>query len=296
MVKEHDSTVDWVTITTDTTKGKREIRLYADLQLFKSGEKVSSWRMLQYVGRRVHYADGSGGMAYGEHTHKCQSILQVWGDAANKEVRNLAGLGGKPTRVDYAVTALMSSPQPPVVEYLYDLQQRLGQKYSLVVPVSAAGGTLYVGSRTSDKYGRLYDKGAQIGRKEIPERSLWRWEVEYKRRCALQALELVTGEAMDGVGRAQTIRANVLGFFGEHHVWIPKEIQEDRSSLVRYSVRVMDDSKTLAWLSDQVKPAIGRLLHKHKWADLCEVLGVNEAGEALAATVSPYEQIYMFDD
>lgn len=83
----------------------------------------------------------------------------------------------------------------PLTSELYDLasaQQWVSSARKFQLVSSNTGSTLYVGGRTSEKFLRVYDKGAQLG--EEPG-TLWRVELECKGSVARQYAKWINGEA-----------------------------------------------------------------------------------------------------
>jgi len=274
-VLEMEAGPDWLTVTTANVADTQVLRRVADWFLFAE-PGARTWRTRDYCGRKNHYANGSGGVAYGERDLGQQAILQAWGDVSLKVGLRMPARRFKATRVDLAVTILFSQPQPSIRERLPELEAHAArQSYSAIVPISDAGGTLYVGSRSSDMFGRLYDKGSQLGG-AIPPRVLWRYEVEYKRQSAVQAANEVWYSQPSPDARRRYIVRNVEHFFNAHAVPMPVDVQTGHQhGLIRYGARVQDYGRTLQWLSNQVNPAILNLCAIGKKSDVLQALGLN---------------------
>jgi hypothetical protein len=272
MIRELDASTDWLTLTTRTYRDTELLRKLAAVYIGQ-GRTTHPWRFLGYLGRRIHYPDGRGGLAFAERDQGTLGVLQVWGAMTDVVGRRMADHRLRASRVDLAVTVLHDEPQAPVCELIPDLR-KTGENVSCIVPISEEGGTLYVGDRGSDQFGRLYDKGSQLG-DEIPARLLWRYEVEYKRACAQDAAERMFYTHQTSDVRRQMIVHNVGGFFRHHQ--IPVEIPEYSDSvcgLIRYATRVQDDARTIKWLSEQVRPAIFRLVLNGQAQRVWDALGV----------------------
>jgi len=257
MIREMDAAADWLTVTTRTYRDTEVLRRIAALWIGE-GKTSHPWRFMGYHGRRLHHPGGRGGVAFAEHSEGSHGVLQTWGEMTDVIGRRLADHRLRATRVDLAVTVLHDAPQPPISAMLAALP-RSGVAMAGIVPISEEGGTLYVGKRTSDKMGRLYDKGSQLG-DDVPPCQLWRFEVEYKRKCAEAAAEQTFYTPMTSDVRRQMIVSNVAQFFRDHAV--PVELPDSSHpvhGLVRYATRVQDSERTLKWLSEQVRPAILRL-------------------------------------
>lgn len=267
-----DVDVDWLTVTTDTWPTTQPLRALADLYLYGENNP-KPWRLLQYCGRTYHDPKGRGGVAYGERAGGNEAILQAWGALSSTIGRKLSTALIKPTRCDLQVTVLHSTAQPAVREMLETLPSQ-EHTYSAIVPMNNTGGTLYIGHRSSDRFGRLYDKGAQLGL-DVPARTLWRYEVEYKRQMAAQVVAGLWGDSVSSGEKRAFIMQNVETFFREHGVPVPFSAGSDHyHSVVRYGTRQQDSLRTLKWLSQQVKPAVFRLALDGKADAVAEALGL----------------------
>jgi len=273
MVRELDAAADWLTVTTQNYEDTEYLQRVAARHL-AADLGARPWSFRDYHGHRRHDSSGKGGIAFADKDAGCYGILQTWGAMSVTVGRQLAADRVRPTRVDLAVTVLHDEPQKSILELLPELKPE-EHKLSAIIPLCAEGGTLYIGHRGSDAFGRLYDKGAQLG-EQIPPRILWRYEVEYKRKLAEQAAAVFWSNRYDQSDTRDFVVANVERFFREHEVPVPFTSQDvDKASLVRYATRIEDDHRTLKWLSEQVQPAALRLsLNGHHDA-VCQALGVS---------------------
>lgn len=114
------------------------------------------------------------------------------------------------------------------------------------------GQTCYIGSRSSDRYGRIYDKYAET--QEVEYLNTWRYETEYKGAPAA-TLGRSLGESADV---SQDVTALVVAFFIRRGVTVPFlgcSLLGEPLSHYRRS----DHERTLEWLRMQVAPAVARL-------------------------------------
>lgn len=302
---------DWLTVTAQGYSHVERLRRQSDRYVHGLGAP-RPWRWLGYVGRRYHDSGGKGGTAYGEKDGGELAVFQAWGALAS-----LCGTGivcgerfwmpgdsalspdGGPrvTRCDLQVTVLHKAPTPSIRDILDELPLS-EHHFSAIVPLNLEGGTLYIGHRSSDIFGRLYDKGAQMGG-DLPLRQMWRYEVEYKRRPAAEIAASMWGPCTTTDDRRVLILTNVETFFRERGVPVPFAAPVDNHhSVVRFSTRQQDSEKTLRWLTQQVQPAIMRLSLGGKAEAVAEALGLTvmdgvptfEAMETL-----PMEQLDFFN-
>lgn len=271
MIQSITGKVDFLTIT--TTCGNEAIKVSRLASMIAAPLPPSKpWRMLRYTGWRTQSVAGLGGIAFGQ-VDRSRSIMQVWGELADRNVMAAVHSGDvRPTRVDYAVTVLFSEQQPAISERL-DALRELDGNFTAIVPVSEEGGTLYVGSRESEKFGRLYDKGAELGQ-GMPSRLCWRYEVEFKRSCARSAAEIVTC-ATHPIERIKAVIGNVFDFFTRAGVECPTlDERVVGYPMVKYSVTTRSIDRTLNWLSCQVNPALLRLVEEGLQDHALEALGI----------------------
>ena len=272
MVIELDALPDWLTVTTDTHEHTAYLRAKAQMYIgCTSGARP--WRFRDYVGRRRHDAHGEGGIAFGEKSGGSKGVMQTWGPLSLKVARNLGREDLKATRVDLAVTVLHDSPQMSVAELMPTLDPDIAS-YSGIVPLNNEGGTLYVGSRSSDIYGRLYDKGAQM-QCDVPDRVLWRYEIECKRNHAQQAAHEVWSQTRTPEDMRLFVLTEVERFFLAHGVPVPFNIgSNSQHSVLRYATRVQDSKRTIRWLTEQVGPCLMRMIDNGYHDAVVDALGV----------------------
>jgi len=126
-------------------------------------------------------------------------------------------------------------------------------KYSLLQN-SEGGSTLYVGSRQSMRYGRIYDKGVE--QKEAAPGTLWRFELEIKDDLADQAISMLYGSS-----EPDRQIAGILGdFFVDRGIpvfWTVPPMDE-RFRIPRIT---QDDAGSLRWLRGPVASVVERLWH-----------------------------------
>lgn len=267
--------IDWVTCLTESPLDGQILRRVGDEMLGRA-ERVSPWRLRGYCGRTGRDLSGmTGGVSYGERLsmEQVSYMLQAWGEASTKVSRRLLALHKvRVSRMDYALTVLFDAPIPPVGGWEVEEDAMHPYRITRIVPGDSGGGTLYVGSRGSDVFGRVYDKGAELG--TIPERMYWRWEVEYKRDHARQAYAN-WAECVNGDARTAYITSEVTGWFRQHGVPVPSVSLGDLDrTMVRYQTRLRTSETTIAWLRTQVNPAIRRLGSNGRLGDVLEALGL----------------------
>lgn len=170
---------------------------------------------------------------------------------------------GSCTRIDLQVT-IVRRVGFPLIEMHMELEQTEDRKLK-IEGNSTDGYTLYIGSPSSDKRIRIYDKHVKM---DGVEHVFWRFEVQYRRQLAehiFQSLgydgyeicQFLKGEIESISRKPNTVSSKILKDF-----WYTLgSSQGARPKSVHY------ESNTLDWLRTQVEPAIVRLLNSYDYQD-----------------------------
>jgi hypothetical protein len=264
---------DWITATAD---GSIDRRLMRDLATRYLGLAVRThkWNLRGYYGRATSEIPTlDGGLAYGENLAEERSILQTWGSLTQRMLTELMALhAGRWTRCDLAVTVLFDRPLDHVSAWPRETPKRK-INLSWIAGNGPGGGTLYVGKRGSEQFGRIYDKGDQLG--TIPPRTYWRFEVEYKRGSAEDVVDSLLS-LTDPLDRGVWIARQVGRWFDLRGLQSPQITDEVfQYPLVRYGSRLTTDQTTIQWLSSTVRPALLRLDRTGALQKAFDALGVD---------------------
>lgn len=144
----------------------------------------------------------------------------------------------------------------------------------LIVPRKGKGQTLAVGSRSSPRYGRLYDKGAESGDEYYA--SSWRYEVEYKGDAATHILRALRTARFG----TDFILRSVAGQFDAWHISRTFNTQ----SPIRpapLGKRRTDVQRKLDWLNKQVRGTVDKLRELGLELDALAALGFLDADQPL---------------
>lgn len=152
---------------------------------------------------------------------------------------------GAPTRIDLAVDTHEIVDIRSIYEDLISGKETLRQR-SFSIIESSTGKTLYAGSRTSDMFVRLYDKGGQMGLSE-----LWfRVELEVKgKRAAAVTQALLTAESLPGAINAIVREWFHIDTHGAAAFWTEPAVYVPSQRKV---------TNTRRWLTGQVVSALAR--------------------------------------
>jgi hypothetical protein len=279
-----DGSIDWLTCTVKSPQMRD--RLFAEASVIIEqakalGEVPQGWPFKGYKGLRIF------GFRWG--TRHDSDIAMLSGLDARQHWYTFASLAENVSRLDLAVTCELQYPLPNVAGMCYDwvlenlknpeLRKRI---YSLVRDTNG-GQTLYVGSRASDQFGRLYDKARESQADDLNDR-LWRYEVEFKGARA----KAVNARLLDRATIPETARAGVAEMMlpacptpeiiGTVYLWFdsrhvhPLFYRTSRRVATEVEARVTSDEISLLWLARFVRPTVGRLIRNGKVEAVYEAL------------------------
>lgn len=128
------------------------------------------------------------------------------------------------------------------------------------------GDTLYLGSRKSDQFGRLYDKARESG--SATYRNCWRAEVEFHDSRAGHYFRELQKQSDPSKAIAET----VAQWFEVRGVQIPASTGVDSGLNSPPSRDSTDVDRSCHWLASQVAPALVRLLRYKSRTELDKIL------------------------
>lgn len=263
--------IDWLTATTNKEDiGHTWMKRYDQLQKLNRTHELEighkKWQQLGYrgystVGMRVGFSEKAGW------------IVILSGSVANQLWR-LFVPKAKITRVDLAVTVKLGVAMEDVSRAYY---RHLGGNGQLVpkralIQNSDGGQTFYLGSRKSQSFGRVYDKGRE--QKSSPAGFKWRYEVEYKKpksQAMAHSLEAVSEKDQGAILRTVYEWFDYRGvtpLFRSNGVGLQADVE----------ARVTTVDKKIAWLRSQVRPTVQYLLSCGRREDTVDALGLAETG------------------
>lgn len=286
-VLEQLADVDWVTVTSGD--GDLRIAMFEEAQrvlpnLKELGFVAKPWSFKGYKGWMC------GGFRWG--TRDDSDICMLSGEVARMNFGVFLGLCENISRIDLAMTVTLVEP---VVDVAFAAYQHLGGpmfgeascKRKLTYITNTNGGqTLYVGSRASDQYGRLYDKGAEQRdgiEADVALGQIWRYEVEFKKYRAKRIGEQLRKDVQNDCNVHNRIGATVHKWFVARGVPVIASRYEDKPFLTDVSATITDDEKTIQWLSTQVSPSVSRLIKNGKVNDVVVALGISNLDTAAIA-------------
>jgi hypothetical protein len=240
-----DVSIDWFTAT--FTEGLKQNFAKAKCEhVMKdaedSGLERSYTNRLGFVGDRI---DEFFYGLRGDH-------LMVIGSGATADTQApfFLGLADKVTRLDLAATLLDSDTRRDWSAIAFNQCQRDGRISSGHMKVHRIEGhpdgrTLYIGSRSSDRFVRIYDKTAE-SKGAYPPRT-WRWEIEYKAPRSGGVAARLRADAWTTASKLDVLRSGLgnlrlnLPCAGVSSGWLPRRPHLDTTDETRlkYASRVI---------------------------------------------------------
>lgn len=202
-------------------------------------------------------------------------MLRASGVAAQGWAQEVMRAGWHVTRIDLQVTIQVPDGGRFKHEILRqavsgrDELARRGRRHKLTaIEGYGDGDTIAVGARTSERYGRVYDKHAETHGEYPP--GAWRFEVEFKGDYASAVCE-----ALQGGGNMETTSQSILqSFFTERGVRLPVNLGSEAIDLYIPKVDTSTD-KSLRWLERNVRPTVERLIKAGKKQEVMQALGLD---------------------
>lgn len=245
--------VDWLTLVTrDTNRSAEWKQIFADIasEEQQRGHKWSTARFFGYAGEQC------GHIMYG--SRQDGALVKLTSALAHEKGMLFSPDAVHCTRIDLQVTAELTYPRPDFINRSYE--NVVLHKTSNGRPPAAAhlrgsdgGQTLYVGSRSSMRYFRLYDKGVETGT-DVPGKLL-RWELEVKDVLADQAVAMLAGSA-DALRSTLGVVGSFCSDRGVPVLWTIPPLEE-KFQIPRIA---QEDAGSLRWLQGPVASVVARLM------------------------------------
>lgn len=264
-----ESAIDWLTITGSSNASWEKV----------SGMALSLWEDQAGRGNKHFHQSRHGfsmnccgGVQYGQSRSGWMVVLQS--ALAAKFWMPFAAYAGNVTRVDLQVTIWYQEDPAGTISDLYlereENPKRKGETNTTLILGQDRGDTLYVGSRSSAQFGRIYDKMRQSKNSSHYKNAL-RFEVEFKKPLSGEVMRwLLTNDPS-----SEQICAKVLNWFALRGIEVPNICTSGDNAIQLPSKETPIESK-LNWLRKTVRPVYRqlKLLDLQTLAD--EAIGVTD--------------------
>lgn len=267
-VKVLEARVDWLTATVGPGyKGAILASRAADWQAKRCAEgyRLKEFRWSGYLGESVD------GITWGQREDG--SILRLSGEMAHRYHQTALTFASNVSRIDVQVTVQTSDGFTNYASLANALVQddnrvKNGMTRTSLIKSTPRGTTSYIGSRSSDRYMRVYDKTAESDG-AYPNYS-WRYEVEYKKDRAFR----VAQEVLRQKGSPEGIRQIVEQAFANYRIAIPVPALPPgwRDAGIRQET---NDERRLAWLQTSIRPMLSKLMEGIDKGTILEALGLD---------------------
>jgi Replication initiation factor len=268
--------VDWITTTWSDSADKGDIFGASNLHDWacaQSGKKRSEqaldrWAWQGYIGWQ------SGQLSWGERFDG--SILRVSGELAQRYWEQGLPIGHNVSRLDIAVDVWWGiDPDTMIAEHnVATLDARMLAKSRpwrvACVNGFGDGDTLYIGSRKSVEFVRIYNKEKE-SRGEDEYRGCTRYEVEYHDESA-RALVYRSGARRGGSG---WLLGEVSSILHRRGVGVLASLLASEPINPPHRRVATSDERKIDWLRTQVAPTVRSLLTRHDAAVILTALGLD---------------------
>jgi len=201
-------------------------------------------------------------------------LVSLSGASAQQHWQKFLPLASNCSRLDLQITGRFEISSSTMIARHYKAaarRNRSGKCKRKVTLLRATddSATIYVGSRFSDYFGRVYQKDRESGLEHY--QNAIRYELEVKGKSALPLAKHIIGHSSPQVETVSLIRHwfNVAGIVLE----LPEQFH---NSFIRISTSLPDDIKSLEWLTRDVKPTVQKLIRNGKLSMVLSALGLSD--------------------
>jgi hypothetical protein len=247
-----DAGVDWITCTARGKDARRSFLAQGEAILQEeasTGVEMTSARLRDYSGWR------GPGVFIG--SRRDDDIAVLTSTHAARLWKRVAPLATNVSRLDLQVTVWTHGEQPVLSRWYYQRLKRAargkGRPRELELRQKfPQGDTLYVNKRVGDNYGRVYDYAAAHSQGQ--PRTLWRYEVELKRRVASHHSAALLGSD-DPRGYAERIVGKWFETRGVQQTWSSCEFSD------LLNVDTSDKKRdVLGWFDSSLSKTVARAI------------------------------------
>lgn len=261
--------VDWITATAKHGNVRWCMEEFARRELERARDAGADVRLSARMGysgystKHFFYGRREGG-----------SIIVASSEVADNVWRSVAEVSDNVARLDLQVTISTPTERPHLARHAYSVLKSsppasIRVRNCTLITSHPKGETCNVGKRKSDQNGRIYDKATEAGIGD--PRSLWRYEVEFKRGLA----SAVT-DSLRTVGSSEApTRALVHRWYRDRG--LTPCFNPDASFCTQKRSLLAPDRDTLTWFQDSVSISVARAIKRHGLAAVLKSLGLDAA-------------------
>lgn len=266
------ASVDWITATREMGKSHSGDQLFTGslfnyLRSLPIVDGAEKWSFMGYYG----WTQGTA--CWGNNGTR--ALIRAWGQASAMGWRTAAKYSSNVSRLDLAFTFWPTNRGSDLAqlaaEAVLDEREagRIHAKKKLaLINGFGHGDTLYIGSRKSQVFARLYDKGKQSGNAAM--QGAWRAELELKDEKANATAHALLYAPNEFVA----VKAMVCTFFDMHGIRLAP-VGEEQLELPRvYQERDRRIESLLSWLGRDVRPAVVRAVKAVGEDEVVAILGL----------------------
>jgi DNA relaxase NicK len=259
--------VDWLTATCKSEADYHDWDDLARKTLYDEralGNLVKPWNFRSYAGV------GSGRIHYGQREDS--SIIVLSGALAASHLQYVYPLADNVSRIDLAVTVRVEPEYTGLERAIWQAALAVGvgpttDRRGTLTENLQGGATMTWGSRTSERYLRVYNKGQESGQPRY--QNCHRWELELKGGVAWHTARAVVAQPQPG----PYVRGYLHSYMLSKRLlttWTP----DTEVDLVPGFTRRSDASTRLTWLSKSVRPSLVWLQQAGHGQHAYDALGV----------------------
>lgn len=263
-----DSGVDWMTATAASGDARRA---FQDIWQGIARKETAAGVELQPAAVRDYSGWRLPGAFFGQRHD--DSIIVLSGARAPAHWQTVAQAATNVSRLDLQATLWTHGEQPALSRWYYQRVRRLkaqrGRPRSFsLIQTHPHGDTLYVGKRQSDCFGRVYDFAAAHSQ-GLP-RTLWRYEVEYKRHLA----RTHSARLLNATSTRSECESLVASWYLHRGIQPAWALQESCQSDI-----ALDSSKqrdVLAWFQTSLSKTVASAVRRYGLAAVLDSLGLSD--------------------
>lgn len=259
--------VDWLTATAQQPRTQWDMIEYARAErrrILEAGAPIKAAYRLGYLGW------ATDGFFFGSRDGG--TIIVASGAVAHRVFEPVSLVSDHISRIDLQTTISTPNDRPHLGIQAYsalktDTPRKVRLRNVTIIETQPQGETCTLGKRTSDSYGRIYDKAseAQLG----PPRSLWRYEVEFKRRAAM-----ATASRLLGSERRETLACSaVFDWFNSRGV--APVFTPDPLFCPQNPAQTLTERNILTWFEASLSITVNRAIVKHGLKPVLDALGLS---------------------